>query len=758
MKEFINDDRRSLNTIRYQADLVIAGGGLSGICAAITAAREGLAVILVQDRPVLGGNASSEVRLWALGATSHMGNNNRWSREGGVIDEIVVENLHRNPEGNPVLFDAVLLDKVLAEKNITLLLDTAVFQLDQNEEGSIKSVRAFCSQNATMYDLSAPLFCDASGDGILGYLSGADFRVGAEDKEEFNEPLAPDEFYGELLGHTIYFYSKDAGTPVTYVAPDFALKDITKIPRFNRIKASDTGCSFWWLEYGGRLDTVHDNQDIKKELWRVTYGIWDYIKNSGNFPEAENLTLEWVGLIPGKRESRRFEGDYMLHQSDITEHNVFKDAVSYGGWAVDLHPADGLYTDISPCSQYHSKGVYQIPWRCYYSRNIPNLFIAGRLISASHVAFGSTRVMMTCAHGAQAIGLGASLCLEKKILPRELSKDLFIRDFQKRLIRTGQYIPFLDLEDEDDLACSADIQVSSELVLNEIPGSGEFSFIDHPIGILLPLPSSELPEIRIPIHSAYSQRVSLQLRKAEKEGNYSPEIILEEQDFYVTSQTHEIAVKFEHREYKPYYGFLVLISERPFEIETSFALIPGLITLYHELNDKVAKSAVQTAPQGSGVHSFEFWLPHRRPATILPALSFSPGLSCFSGDGIKAGFERPWHEKFGWVPDPGDQHPEMNLSWKKPVAASKVILSFDTDFDHSMETVQMGHGERHIPNCVRHFILTDEMGKVIMEEKNNYQSRITIDLADKINIKSLKLKILSTWGDLPAIFRIRVVP
>ncbi|MDA3959105.1 FAD-dependent oxidoreductase, partial [Oceanispirochaeta sp.] len=273
MNIHINEDTRSLKTITYTKDLVIVGGGLSGTCAAITAARQGLKVVLIQDRPVLGGNASSEVRLWALGATSQMGNNNRWAREGGVIDEIVVENLHRNPEGNPVIFDAVLLDKVFAEKNITLLLDTFVFQIDQDRNSkNIKTATAYCSQNATMYKVEAPLFCDASGDGILGYLAGADYRVGAEGKDEFNEPLAPDDFYGELLGHTIYFYSKDTGVPVDYVAPDFALKDISQIPRANRIKASDSGCSFWWLEYGGRMDTVHESQDIKKELWKVTYG------------------------------------------------------------------------------------------------------------------------------------------------------------------------------------------------------------------------------------------------------------------------------------------------------------------------------------------------------------------------------------------------------------------------------------------------------------------------------------------------------
>ena len=143
-EEFIY--KRSPKTISLEADLVIVGGGLTGTCAAITAARTGMKVIVVQDRPVLGGNASSEVRLWVLGATSHMGNNNRWAREGGVINEIMLENIHRNPDGNPLIFDTVLLEKVVEEKNITLLLNTAVFDLDKSTADTISAVHAFAAR------------------------------------------------------------------------------------------------------------------------------------------------------------------------------------------------------------------------------------------------------------------------------------------------------------------------------------------------------------------------------------------------------------------------------------------------------------------------------------------------------------------------------------------------------------------------------------------------------------------------------------
>ena len=247
---------RPLRCSKLSVDFAVTGGGLAGVCAAVKAARQGLKVVLIQDRPVLGGNASSEVRLWSLGATSHMGNNNRWAREGGLVDEILVENTYRNKEGNPLIFDTVLLDLVMREPNIRLLLNTAVYEVAKSGPDTISGLTAFCSQNSTRYEITAPLFCDASGDGIVGFQAGAAFRMGAEKKEEFGEGFAPDEGYGELLGHTIYFYSKDVGKPVTFVPPDYALKDIEEVPRYRSINAREHGCKLWWIEYGGRRDTV----------------------------------------------------------------------------------------------------------------------------------------------------------------------------------------------------------------------------------------------------------------------------------------------------------------------------------------------------------------------------------------------------------------------------------------------------------------------------------------------------------------------
>ncbi|MGL1893706.1 MAG: FAD-dependent oxidoreductase [Spirochaetaceae bacterium] len=757
MKKCIYEDPRKLRNIDIDTDVVVVGGGLAGVCTAITAARTGIKVTLIQDRPVLGGNASSEVRLWALGATSHMGNNNRWAREGGVIDEIAVENLHRNKEGNPVLFDMVLLDKVYAEKNITLLLDSAVFQAEFEENGNIKSVKAFCSQNAIMYNVSAPYFCDSSGDGILGYLAGAPYRIGAEDSSEFNEPIAPDVSYGELLGHSIYFYTKDTGSPIEYVAPDIALKDITKVPRFNKIKASDSGCSFWWIEYGGRLDTIHDTLEIKKELWKVAYGIWDYMKNSGSLPETKNLTLEWVGLIPGKRESRRFEGDYMLNQSDVVNQNKFDDAVSYGGWAIDLHPADGVYSERPPCNQYHGKAVYQIPWRCLYSKSIPNLLLNGRLISSSHIAYGSTRVMMTAAHTGQAVGMGISLCIKNSKTPRELLEEDSMVEFQKELIRIGQFIPGLEISDKDDLIKIAKITSLSTANISEFTESDNWESFKDPRAVLLPLNKGFLPKISFKIRTKVDQKLTMQLRTSIKRGGYSPEKILDGQIINITKNSEEYFIQFNTNLIEDEYVFICFIPQSDMSIQLSNDRYPGILSVYHELNEKVSKSMVQKAPEGSGLNSFEFWLPHRRPFGELPSLKFDPPITPYSTNYLKNDLERPYIRSNSWLGNINEDISWVKASWKEKQTANKIVLCFDTDYDHAMETSQFGHPENNIPFCAKHIILRDQDNNIIVELKDNYKTRIIINLDSNFKFSELKLEIIETNGYPAPLYNIRVI-
>ena len=749
-------DRRELKTVTHQADLVVVGGGLAGTCAAISAAREGLKVVLVQDRPVLGGNASSEVRLWVLGATSHMGNNNRWSREGGVTNEIMEENLYRNRQGNAMIFDTILLEKCVQEPNLTLLLNTAAFEVEKSDADTISAVHALCSQNSTRYLLKAPLFCDASGDGILGFMSGAAFRMGAEAKEEFDEAFAPDASYGQLLGHSMYFYSKDVGTPVKFVPPSWALDDITKIPRYRQFHTNMQGCNFWWLEYGGRLDTVHQTEDIKWELWRVIYGVWNYFKNSGKFPEAETMNLEWVGTIPGKRESRRFEGDYMIRQQDVVGQTAFDDVIVHGGWAVDLHPADGIYSERSGCTQWHSKGVYGIPYRCHYSKNITNLFLAGRIISATHVAFGSTRVMATCAAGGQAVGTAAAICHERGLAPRALSSGEGLRELQLRLDRSGQFLPGREIIDPSDLASSATVTASSQLKLREIPANDDWLKLESGWAMLLPLTQGPSPVFGFQLAADAPCKLRVELRRSNKTGNFTPDETLEVLELDVPAGESSPQIRFSKPLDRSGYYFVQLCENPAIRARLSDQRVTGVLAVTNAFNKQVATSNLQSPPDGIGIDTFEFWLPKRRPAGHNLALTIDPPLEDFSPIQVTHGPARPTTAPNAWVADPADPNPELHLIWPEPVSIRRIIIEFDPDWDHPMESVLMTHPEETVPFLVRDFDLLDEAGKSLLGIRGNHSARFEHAFETKPDTSQLRLRIHATHGTPAAVFRVRV--
>lgn len=740
IKEGYVVDGRNRHIISHQADLVIIGGGLSGVCAAITAARQGLEVVLVQDRPVLGGNASSEVRLWVLGATSHMGNNNRWSREGGVIDELLVENMYRNPEGNAIIFDMVLLDKVIQEPNITLLLNTAVYEVEKGEPDAIRALRAFCSQNSTEYRLEAPLFCDASGDGIVGFLAGAAFRMGAESREEFNEPMAPDADYGELLGHSLYFYSKDTGKPVEFIAPSFAIDVSKEIPRFRNFKANEHGCQLWWVEHGGRLDTVHDTERIKWDLWRVVYGIWDYIKNSGKFPDAETMTLEWVGMIPGKRESRRFEGEYMLTQRDLIEQRIHTDAVAYGGWSIDLHPADGVFSERQPCNQWHSKGIFQIPYRTLYSKNIKNLFFAGRIISVSHVAFGATRVMATSAYTGQAVAIAASICKQYGIAPGEVYRGGHIELLQQELMKTGQYIPGLALLDDSDKVRQADISVSSELVFS---GFGDKDTIWRQLDIsaaqLIPLNVGKVPAFVLNLRAEQETGLQVELRVSSRIGGFTPDSVLAKKTIALSAGDTKVHLDFNTELHEAQYVFLTFLKNELVSLPYTGQRVTGLLSVFNGINKKVSNNGVQRPPADSGIDEFEFWCPQRRPEGQNIAFSISEPVRLFGGENLRNGIDRPTTAPNAWVAEWGDNKPQVTLTWKARQTITRVDLAFDTDFDHAMESVLMTHPERVMPFCVRNYRIEDKTGRIVYEQTGNYQTRNTITFDQPVTTDKLTI-------------------
>lgn len=437
-------------------DIVIAGGGISGVCAAIAAARHGASVALVHNRPVLGGNASSEIRMHICGADCH--GKRPDARETGILEEILLENKNRNPQWSFSIFDTILWEKCHFENNLELYLNTHMTEVSVKDY-EIKKIKAVQLTTEKLLEFEAQLFIDATGDGTLAYLSGADYMSGREGKAVFEEEHAPEKSDQVTMGNTLLFRAIDAGKPVPFQKPFWA-NSYTE----EELKLRDHGeitYGYWWIELGGEdLDTVSDGEEIRDELLKALYGVWDHIKNKGDH-KADNYVLDWVGFLPGKRESRRIIGDYVLKEQDLRAGRIFEDAVAYGGWPMDMHVAGGLKAKLEPTDYIHLDKPYTIPYKSLYAKDIHNLMLAGRIISASHMAFGSTRVMGTCAVIGQAVGTAGALAIEKGIRPAAVSSH--IRELQQSLLKDDCYIPGVKNEDKQDMAEKALIHCSSAL-------------------------------------------------------------------------------------------------------------------------------------------------------------------------------------------------------------------------------------------------------------------------------------------------------
>jgi len=515
-----------------ETDFLVAGGGMAGVCAALAAARNGSRVVLVQDRSMLGGNASSEIKMHIVGADVHGAKPGR--RESGLIEELKLEDSARNPHRCYSQWDLLLYEKVKLESNITLLLDADLVAAETETlpDGRLKirSVRVVRNLMEDEFHITAKFFADCTGDGRLGAEAGADYHVGREAKTDFGESLAQPVADKHTLGSSILLTGRKYDTPQSFISPSWTRRFQKSDFKHRPIHSFEYG--YWWFEWGGQIDSIKDNETIRHELLRITLGVWDYVKNSGDYPEAANWALDWVGSIPGKRESRRFKGMHILTQNDVQGGTIFEDQVAYGGWAIDLHPPSGVdVPDEPPFTPFHVNGIYSIPFGCYHSRNVTNLFFAGRNISATHVAFASTRVMATCAIGGQAIGTAAALWNSRSSSDiRELSSPENMKSLQQLLMRNDAYLVNLSNNDAADLArkaavtaCSSNPEAPAVNVIDGISRNLKANFgtwssdcvhywesTGLPANLTLTLPSElTLKEIHLTFDSGFEREVML---------------------------------------------------------------------------------------------------------------------------------------------------------------------------------------------------------------------------------------------------------
>jgi len=471
------------------ADVLVAGGGVTGVCAAIAAARNGARVILVQDRPVLGGNASSEVRMHIMGAAAKGKELETERRESGIIEEILLECSVRNPQRSASMLDLILYEKCRAEPNLTLLLNTTVVGVTMDGD-AIRSVRAVRESTEDHWEIVAEIYADCTGDGRLGFEAGALYTTGRESVEEYHEPAAERNRDAYRLGSSLLFTARDMGRPMPFTAPPWARKFTEEDLKFRDHSVWEYG--YWWVEFGGTMDTIKDNEEIRDELLAIMLGVWDHIKNSGNHPESENWALDWFGFLPGKRESRRFIGQHVLTQHDLQDAVHFEDVIAYGGWPMDRHPPQGIDAkEKEPCEQPYTNYIYGIPLRSMVSKNIENLMFAGRNLSATHIAFSSTRVMATCAVMGEGLGTFAATAVTRGVPLAQAWRDAaLVRETQQQLIRQGAFLP--GVTRAHNLAARARITASSAQPMGEAANvaDGHSRAVHGPYGVR--------PELTVP--------------------------------------------------------------------------------------------------------------------------------------------------------------------------------------------------------------------------------------------------------------------
>lgn len=493
-------------------DLIVAGGGLAAVCCAIAAAEEGSRVLLLNDRPVLGGNSSSECGVPPHGADA-LGHN-RNLRESGIMEELRLEFYCRRSanESNLKVWDELLSERCSRVKNLTVLLNCRVDGVVASRS-CISAVSGVNLLSGETFSYSADLFADGTGNGALGYLSGAQFRFGREAADEFGEhELGRAAADSSTLGCSIYGHAVRRDCPVSYTPPEDAIRytDCESLShRSHNIRAifPKLACKddftefrfFWWLEWGGDLNVIEDEDVIYDRLKRELFGLWDHLKNHCSEETCNALAcfeLQDYTAFPLRRESRRLVGDYILNENDCASGRIFDDAIGYGGWPMDDHPPMGIASREPGCRQLFLSGPYTVPYRCCYSANIDNLFLLGRCISVTHAALSSVRVMNTLAALGEAVGTAAALCREYSISPRELGKKA-IHTLQQRCLSRDLFIPGIKREF---------IQLPHAVVSSSRPLSGtvdEFGRFDlrYPTFLQLPLSSNELTGFRILIEA-----------------------------------------------------------------------------------------------------------------------------------------------------------------------------------------------------------------------------------------------------------------
>lgn len=752
-----------------QYDVVVCGGGLAGVCAAIAAARSGASACILQDRPVFGGNSSSEIRVVPQGAANY----HAYARETGIISELLEEERavnhepnHNNGRTNSV-WDMILYDKIVSEPNLAFHLNTSVYDVRQGVEGRIAAVFARVAHAEIELEIGGSVFIDCTGDGIVADLAGCGWRMGTESRGEFGEPHAPAEASADVMGSSIHFRAKDMGRPVPFTAPSWAhhYDDPDVFYRRGRIPEEPEG-GYWWIELGVPWHTIEDNETIRHELTRHVLGIWDFIKNRDPhlMKRAETWALDWIGQVPGKRESRRIMGNYLLTELDLLEQTAFGDEVAYGGWYVDLHRPGGLlaeYSEQAATEGHHSDymkksyvGPYGIPLRCLLARDVPNLILAGRNISVTHVALGSTRVMGTTALLGQAAGTAAALAVHRGMTLAAVQRKN-IAELQQQLLRDGCFLLHATNADPADLARSAQVFASSEARFARADAVDAES-----------TPASGASDGDFALTEMHGQWIALGSDTIESISVCLSNPSREEQS------VDAVIVPVDHLwDYR--------IGAHPPLASTKLAVPPGArrwirwdlhLDVPPQLQGRYVRLELGANPHAvwhrakevvygmTAAYDLGTGRMNRLGNGLTLAFAIEPAQCAYPAVNAVGGAARPYQGTNLWKSDPAEALPQwIELAWDQPVTISRVQLVFP---GHLLRDYRFYPPMYRDPECPREYaisVLIEGGWQEVARERDNYRCRRVHDLPDPVSTDRIRMTLFSTHGDAAAaIHEIRV--
>jgi len=749
-------------TERY--DVVVCGGGLAGLCAAIAAARQGASVCMIQDRPVFGGNSSSEIRVTPHGAAQF----HAYARESGIISELLVEERAANHEKirengwTNSVWDMTLYNMVVSTPNLAFHLNATVTGVEMEGPRRIRAVEVRIAGAETELTVEGKTFIDATGDGVVADLAGCEWRWGTESRDEFGEPHAPESASRDTMGSSIHFKAKDMGRPVPFRAPDWAVKHEDPAYFYEQGRQFyDIVSGYWWIEIGVPWNTIYDNENIRHELTRHTLGIWDWIKNRD--PElkarAANYALDWIGQVPGKRESRRVLGRYFMTEHDPVNRTVFPDEIAYGGWFIDLHTPGGLLAPTaepasaegySETSEYAIKsycGPYGIPLRVMLTKGVDNLMTAGRNVSVSHAALGTVRVMSTTALMGQAAGTAAAIALRHGIEAAEVP-EVCMGEVQQRLLRDGCFLPNVRNADQDDLAPVAEAAASSSA---PVYGVGPESR-DRTGGF-----RKETEDVAEPLLQRRGQWIAIGTSEIRSIAVCLSNGTDSDQTIEALLQPVDHIWDYRVNAKKPLARATLTVPpgrhrwvEWPLELQAEDGLVPGTyVRLELAANPLIEWHMAGTILPGH-VSAFEMGGGKMRRYRDGGTLSFriEPPQPSYGPDNIISGITRPYDYTNVWRSDPAQPLPQWaSLRWTERRTIRTVELTFPGHLFREYHGYEPLYRD---PQCPKEYGIEahiDGEWRELMRVEGNYLQRRVHELPDGIIVSALRIVVYATNGD-----------